>query len=360
MRLSDFDYDLPRELIAQYPAETRESSRMLVLDRATGGIRHERFSDLEKYVGPRDVIVLNDTRVIKARLFGNRATGGRIELFFLGTAEKGRFKALIRPSKKVREGEEIYFGDFGLKAKLIAKKPGGSILEFSPATVDIEKLLAEAGSVPLPPYIKRDQEPVDEERYQTVYAKVPGATAAPTAGLHFTDEVLSAIESKGARIARVTLHVSYGTFAPVKSEDVAGHRMHSEAFNLTGDTAAVINSVKAGGGRVVAVGTTSCRVLETCAVSQVDSRRSTLLRQGFGGQAVDRVEGEDGNTDLFIYPGYKFKIVDALLTNFHLPRSTLLMLVSAFAGRESILKAYKEAVERKYRFYSYGDCMLII
>jgi len=341
MMLSDFDYDLPQGLIAQYPAESRESSRMLVLDRTSGKITHACFRGIGAYLDPGDIIVLNDTKVINARLFGTRATGGKVELFLIGSAGEGRFKVLIRPSKRIKEGEEISFGAPELKARLITKKPAGSIIELLPPSVDIEKVIKEAGTVPLPPYIKRDPEPIDKERYQTVYAKVAGATAAPTAGLHFTDEILGAIASKGTKITRATLHVNYGTFAPVKSENIVDHKMHTESFKLSRHAATEINGVKAGGGRVLAVGTTSCRALETCAVD--------------GG----RVKEREDDTGLFIYPSYKFKVVDMLLTNFHLPKSTLLMLVSAFAGRESILKAYKEAIKKRYRFFSYGDCMLI-
>lgn len=314
---------------------------MLVLSRETGKIEHTDFRAFTGYLRETDALVLNNTKVFNARLIGRRATGGKVELFLLEPLQGGRYKALIRPSKKIKEGENIYFEKGEVEARLVTKRAGGSEIEFSPLQADIGKLLEEAGSVPLPPYIKRGAEPLDSERYQTVYAKVRGATAAPTAGLHFTDEILKNIASKGVKSAHVTLHVSYGTFAPVKTEDVTEHKMHSESFDLTEDAAGVINSVKDNGGKVIAVGTTSCRVLETCA-------------------EVHRLRPGRGKTDLFIYPGYEFKIVDALLTNFHLPKSTLMMLVSAFSGQDLILKAYEEAIARKYRFYSYGDCMLII
>jgi len=341
-KLSDFDYELPRDLIAQHPARPRGSSRMLVLDRKTGGISHRRFKDFSSYIKKDDILVLNDTKVVNARLTGKRASGGKAEVFLVEKLGESRFKALIKPSARINEGDEITFGGFGLRARLLTKKPGNNIVEFSPAPDDTAEKLEKSGEVPLPPYIKRGTEPSDSKGYQTVYAAKKGATAAPTAGLHFTKDILREIESKSGRLAYLTLHVNYGTFAPVKSEDIESHKMHSERFELTEDTAEKINDAREKGGRLFAVGTTSCRVLETCAVS--------------GG----RVETRRGETDLFIYPPYKFKIADALLTNFHFPKSTLLMLVSAFAGKELIFKAYREAVAGKYRFFSYGDCMLIL
>lgn len=368
LKLSDFDYELPRELIAQYPAASRELSRMLVLDRSTGKILHTDFKDLPAYIRYSDILVLNDTKVINARLIGKRITGGKVEIFLLEDIGEGRFKALIRPSQRIKEGEEISFDNPELKARLLVKKTRENIVEFLSPSDDIDRVLKEVGTTPLPPYIRRKVELLDKERYQTVYARVEGATAAPTAGLHFTEEILRDIVSKGARLTYVTLHVNYGTFAPVKTEDIINHRMHSEDFELSQDAAIKINSVKAEGGRVLAVGTTSCRVLETCSVP--------VEGQGSRGKGY-RVEAKERKTDLFIYPSYKFKMVDALLTNFHLPKSTLLLLVSAFAGdvsrgryasadksafagRELIFKAYREAIDKKYRFFSYGDCMLII
>lgn len=371
MKLSDFDYELPQELIAQYPADSREKSRMLVLDRATGEISHKNFEDFIDYINPNDILVLNNTKVINARLFGKRATGGKVEIFLLEPVGRGRFKALIKPSRRIKEGEGIDFDNSKLKARLVTKKSAESVIEFSPASIDIEEILDEIGTVPLPPYIRRKAEKLDSNRYQTVYAKVEGATAAPTAGLHFTEEILKNISSKDTKLAYVTLHVSYGTFAPVREENIVNHKMHSESFVLTESAANKINSAKEGDGRVFAVGTTSSRVLETCAVPKVvhspcstvhrivDSRPSSAKASEGRQSAVHRVEAREGKTDLFIYPSYKFKIVDVLLTNFHLPKSTLLMFVSAFAGKELIFKAYKEAIARRYRFFSYGDSMLI-
>lgn len=351
LKLSDFDYKLPQELIAQYPAASRESSRMLVLDRGQGGIFHKNFRDISSYIKREDILVLNDTKVINARLKGRRATGGKVEIFLLEDIGEGRFKTLIRSSGRLKEGEEIFFDKSNLKARLLMKKKAGNIIEFLPPSNDLVSLLAKSGEVPLPPYIRRKAEALDNERYQTVYARTEGATAAPTAGLHFTEKILEDIILKGAGLTYVTLHVNYGTFAPVRSEDIVNHKMHDENFELTQDAAVNINSAKAKNGRIFTVGTTSCRVLETCAFQPMaDSRWS--MEYG--------VKSKKGRTDLFIYPGYKFKMVDALLTNFHLPKSTLLMLVSAFAGGDLIFKAYKEAVERKYRFFSYGDCMLIL
>jgi S-adenosylmethionine:tRNA ribosyltransferase-isomerase len=342
MKLNEFDYTLPKELIAQYPVHSRELSRMLVLDRDTGNISHKRFTDFPSYIEEGDILALNDTKVINARLAGKKTTGGKAEIFLLEKLGKSRFKALIRPSARIREGSEIIFNSPVLKARVLSKKAGGNTVEFLPGPADTAEELEKAGEIPLPPYIKRNAGPSDKERYQTVYAARKGATAAPTAGLHFTKEILRHIESKGARLAYLTLHVSYGTFAPVKSEDVTCHRMHSEQFELREVPAKIVNNAREKGSRIFAVGTTSCRVLETCAVSE------------------KMVEARRGKTDLFIYPPYEFKIVDALLTNFHLPKSTLLMLVSAFAGKELIFKAYREAIAEKYRFFSYGDCMLII
>jgi len=349
-KLSDFDYVLPKELIAQYPAKSRDSSRMLVLDRKTGKITHKKFSDFPDYIKKEDILVLNDTKVMNVRLVGRRLTGGRTEIFLTEKIESRIFKALLKPSSRIRERDEVIFDDSKLKARILAKKEANNVVEFIYPGGNIDKEVARIGCVPLPPYVKRSAEPLDAERYQTVYAKEAGATAAPTAGLHFTEKMLDGLAGKGAIIAYLTLHVNYGTFAPVKTSDVAKHKMHSEEFKLEKREADKINKVKEAGGRVVAVGTTSVRVLETCAV-----------KKEYGVQGTEyRVEARSGKTDIFIYPPYEFKMVDTLLTNFHFPKSTLLMLASAFAGRELILNAYKEAIRERYRFFSYGDCMLIL
>ena len=358
MKLSDFDYRLPQELIAQYPATSRDSSRLLVLDRVTGKATHKNFKDFTDYVKRDDILVLNNTKVINARIIGKRATGGKVEIFLLEKVGNDRFKVLIRPSGRVKEKEEITFDNSGLKAHVLVKDKVENIIEFSSPANDVEKVLHEVGEVPLPPYVRRKAEPLDDERYQTVYAEKQGATAAPTAGLHFTEEILESIRSKGTELVYVTLHVNYGTFASVKTENIVDHKMYSESFELTREAAARINEARANGGRVFAVGTTSCRVLETCAL--LCRCESNSCEAGYGGQAVYQIKPKEGKTDLFIYPSYKFKMVDALLTNFHFPKSTLLMLVCAFAGRELIFRAYKEAIVRKYRFFSYGDCMLIL
>ena len=351
-KLSDFDYAIPKELIAQYPAESRDSSRMLVLDRKTGKITHKKFSDFPDYIKKEDILVLNDTKVMNVRLVGRRLTWGRTEIFLTEKIENRIFKALLKPSSRIRERDEVIFDDSKLKARILAKKEADNVVEFIYPGGNIDKELARIGCVPLPPYIKRDAEPLDSERYQTVYAKETGATAAPTAGLNFTKETLDRVKGLGSRVAYVTLHVNYGTFAPVKTEDVAKHKMYSEEFKLVAAEADKINKVKEDGGRIFAVGTTVVRVLETCAVP--DNR----LPRYPDNQSI--VKLRSGRTDIFIYPPYKFKIVDVLLTNFHFPKSTLLMLVSAFAGRELILAAYEEAIRERYRFFSYGDCMLII
>ncbi len=338
--LSDFDYVLPKELIAQYPAESRDSSRMIVLERKTGKISHKNFTDFPDYIKKEDILVLNDTKVMNVRLVGRRVTGGRTEIFLTGRIENRIFKALLKPSARIRERDEVIFDDSKLKARILAKKEADNVVEFIYPGGNIDKELARIGCVPLPPYVKREAEAIDKERYQTVYAKEAGATAAPTAGLHFTNEILDKVKSQGSSITYVTLHVNYGTFAPVKTEDVTRHKMHSEEFKLGGKEADSINKVKESGGRVFAVGTTSVRVLEACA-------------------SGSKVEAQSGKTDIFIYPPYRFKIVDALLTNFHFPKSTLLMLVSAFAGRELILKAYAEAIRERYRFFSYQGLTLM-
>jgi S-adenosylmethionine:tRNA ribosyltransferase-isomerase len=323
LKLSDFDYKLPQELIAQYPLGERDSCRLMILERKSRSIAHKNFKDITAYINRGDCLVANDTKVIPARLFGRRKSGGRVEIFLV-EKKNPVCEALIRPSARVKEGEKIIL-ESGDEAEIMNKAGVGRFVKF---TRPVDDIIAEIGHTPLPPYISRSDAESDKTNYQTIYGVKEGATASPTAGLHFSETVLKAIEAKSTQTLFVTLHVSYGTFAPVKTEDIVNHRMHSENFELN----------------IFAVGTTSCRVLETCAV------------QGAG----YRVEARRGETDLFIYPPYEFKMTDALLTNFHLPKSTLLLLVSAFAGKDLIFKAYKEAIAEKYRFFSYGDCMLII
>jgi len=339
MQLSSFDYTLPKELIAQYPLEERDASRMMIVERVPDRIYERKFTDIVGYLRKGDTLVLNDAKVINARLLGTKETGAKIELLLLERIRGATYKVLAKPSKRLKTGSRVVFGA-GLSAKVLENADIGKIVEFS-GEGDIDAMLKNIGEVPLPPYIKRDPEPLDEERYQTVYARSSGATASPTAGLHFTQALLAAVRAKGIMVASVTLHVSYGTFAPVLEQRIENHAMHKEYFELTSETAQIINETKKRGSRVIAVGTTATRVLESCA--------------GAGGVAA-----REGYTDLFIYPGYTFKVVNALLTNFHLPKSTLLMLVCAFAGREVILDAYRQAIESKFRFFSYGDCMLIV
>jgi S-adenosylmethionine:tRNA ribosyltransferase-isomerase len=333
-RLSDYDYDLPRELIAQRPRESREDSRMMVLRRDQQTIEHRQFRELQTFLQPGDLLVLNDTRVLPARRFSN---DGAIEFLFLERLGPRRWKCLVKPGRKMRAGATANIGNVDLRVEEVT--PDGERIVALNEDVD---LYAE-GSMPLPPYIKRASDEKDEARYQTVFAQAPGALAAPTAGLHFTREILSEIPH-----AFVTLHVGTGTFLPVRSENATGHRMHAERFSISPEAADKINKAQ----RVVAVGTTVVRVLETAAPE------TRLLK------AVEfnerKVMAQSGETDIFIYPPYRFRVVDRLLTNFHLPRSTLLMLVSAFAGREFLLRAYQEAIHERYRFYSYGDCMLIL
>ncbi|MGI9952661.1 tRNA preQ1(34) S-adenosylmethionine ribosyltransferase-isomerase QueA [Moorellaceae bacterium AZ2] len=341
MRVEEFDYYLPPELIAQEPVEPRDASRLLVLHRQDGRLEHRRFYDLPRYLEKGDILVLNDTRVIPARLFGRKAgTGGRVEVLLLNPLGGDRWETLVRPGRRVPPGTQLIFGEGELEARVLASTAeGGRVLKFA-YQGSWEDLLAKLGQVPLPPYIHRELP--DPERYQTVYARHPGSAAAPTAGLHFTPRLLEKIREKGVEVAHILLHVGLGTFRPVKEEIVEKHRMHAEYYIVLPETAEAINNARARGGRVVAVGTTVVRTLETVAT------RDGLICPG------------EGYTDLFIYPGYHFKAVDCLITNFHLPRSTLLMLVSAFAGREKILQAYRVAVEEGYRFFSFGDAMLIL
>ncbi len=340
--LSDFDYHLPRELIAQYPLPKRDESRLMVLDRRTREMRDRVFKDIVGYVDEGDVIVLNDTKVIRARLYGRRKTGGVVEIFLL---EKGgpMCEAIIRPSGRVKERERIVL-ESGDEVTVLGRGPVGRFVEFERP---LDEVLRAGGHIPLPPYIERADEDADRTAYQTVYARRDGATAAPTAGLHFTRELLHALESKGARIAFVTLHTSYGTFAPIKEETIEDHTMHREYFEYPEDAAKAVEDARRRGRGVFAVGTTTARVLEHCAREQATGHRP-------------QVTGLSGYTDLFIYPEFEFRVVDHLITNFHLPKSTLLLLVSAFAGRDFIFEAYHRAIEKRYRFFSYGDAMLIL
>ena len=340
MKTSDFYFDLPEELIAQRPLEDRTSSRLLVLDKETGAISHEGFRDVKKYLKKGDCLVLNDTKVIPARLFGIKSGGtARVEVLLLTRLEKDKWEVLTYPGKKARPGQEIIFGDGRLKGRIVdIIEDGNRIIEFEYEGV-FENILDELGEMPLPPYIK--EKLAEKDRYQTVYAKHDGSAAAPTAGLHFTNEFLDEIQEMGVNIAKITLHVGLGTFRPVKAEEITDHKMHSEYFVVSPEAADLINASRKNGGRIVCVGTTSLRTLESAADEN-----------GF-------LEPRSGWTDIFIYPGYKFKIVDMLITNFHLPESTLIMLVSALAGKEKVFAAYNEAVKERYRFFSFGDAMLI-
>ena len=339
MKKSDFSFDLPQELIAQTPIPQRDHSRLMILDKQTGETEDRHFYDLPDYLNPGDCLVLNDSRVLPARLLGIRSTGGAIELLLLKDLGENNWECLCRPGKKIREGTELQFGDGKLSAKVLEITDGGNrIVHFSYEGIFLE-ILEELGRMPLPPYITAELN--EPERYQTVYSKVLGSAAAPTAGLHFTQELLKQIEGKGVIVSYLTLHVGLGTFRPVKEEDIEDHLMHSEFCTVPDQTAEAVNAARRRGNRVIAVGTTSCRTLESFA-------------------------GEDGIlkagsrwTDIFIYPGYAFRCVDALVTNFHLPESTLIMLVSALAGRENVLGAYQKAIDLRYRFFSFGDAMLI-
>lgn len=339
MNKSDFDFYLPEELIAQTPLEKRDNSRLLHLDKNTGKIEHKHFYDIKQYVRPGDCLVLNDSRVLPARLIGTRPTGGAVELVLLKDLGDNCWECLSRPGRKTKPGQELIFGNGELTAVVQDLTQGGNrIVKFDYKGIFLE-ILERLGKMPLPPYIKEELQ--DSERYQTVYSKELGSAAAPTAGLHFTKELLSEIEDMGVSICCVTLHVGLGTFRPVKAENIEDHDMHSEFCIIPEETAKTVNDTKKAGGRVIAVGTTSCRTLE-----------SFTTDDGV-------LQATSGWTNIFIYPGYKFKCIDALITNFHLPESTLIMLVSALAGRECILNAYKTAVNEKYRFFSFGDAMFI-
>lgn len=340
MLVSDFDYDLPEELIAQQPIEPRDRSRLLVLDRQTRVMEHKNFYNLPQFLQPGDTLVFNDTRVIPARLLGVKpATGAKIEVFLLNRITKDDWEVLVKPGKKARPGTVIEFGG-NLRCQVVDSTDfGGRVVRFSYQGV-FEEILDILGETPLPPYIKAQL--TDKERYQTVYARERGSAAAPTAGLHFTRELMEKIESMGVNLTFVTLHVGLGTFRPVTAEDITEHVMHREYYSVPAATAAIVNQTLAAGKRVIAVGTTAVRTLESAA------------------SATGCLAAKSGWTEIFIYPGYEFKIVKALITNFHLPKSTLLMLISALAGRELIFKAYREAVDQRYRFFSFGDAMFII
>lgn len=338
MKKSDFYFDLPEKLIAQTPIAQRDHSRLLHVDKVTGELEHRHFFDLPEYLDEGDCLVLNDSRVLPARLIGCRPTGGSVELVLLRDLGDGRWECLSRPGRKTKPGTEIIFGNGELTATVESVAEGGNrIVKFHYEGIFLETL-ERLGKMPLPPYIK--EELSDSERYQTVYSKELGSAAAPTAGLHFTEELLDAIRAKGVRVCFVTLHVGLGTFRPVKEDEIEDHEMHSEFCIVPEETAHIVTETKRNGGRVFAVGTTSCRTLESFAADD-----GTLAPSS-------------GWTDIFIYPGYRFKCVDALVTNFHLPESTLIMLVSALAGRENVLNAYKVAVEKEYRFFSFGDACL--
>lgn len=340
MKVSDFYYDLPEELIAQTPIEKRDESRLMVLNRENQTIEHKRFKDIINYLKPGDVLVRNNTKVIPARLYGKKETGANVEFLLLNNVKGDIWESIVRPGNKLHIGTKVIFGDGLLEAEILDIMPGGTRkVKFHYEGI-FNEILDKIGLMPLPPYIHKELK--QKDRYQTVYAKYDGSAAAPTAGLHFTEELLKQLEEKGIIIANVTLHVGIGTFRPVKEETVENHEMHSEHFYIKQEDVEKINNAKKNGNRVIAVGTTSCRVLESIADEN------------------GMVKETEGDTRIFIYPGYKFKCLDGLITNFHLPQSTLLMLVSALAGKDYIMKAYKEAVKEKYRFFSFGDAMIII
>lgn len=340
MKKEEFYFDLPQELIAQDPLEERSSSRLLVLDKETGKTQHHVFRDIVSYLNPGDCLVINDTKVIPARLIGSKiGTDAKIEVLLLKRKQNDVWETLVKPGKKAKPGTKISFGEGLLVGEVLdVVEEGNRLIQFFYTGI-FEEILDQLGQMPLPPYITHQLE--DKNRYQTVYAKHSGSAAAPTAGLHFTPELLKKIEEKGVQIARVTLHVGLGTFRPVKVENILEHHMHSEFYQIDEEAAEKINTAKAGGHRVICVGTTSCRTVESAA------------------DAEGKMCAASGWTDIFIYPGYKFKVLDCLITNFHLPESTLIMLVSALAGREHVLAAYEEAVKERYRFFSFGDAMFI-
>ena len=337
---SDYHYELPEELIAQDPLLKRDNSRLMVLDKDTGRVQHRHFYDIKDYLKSGDCLVLNDTKVIPARLLGVKSdTKAAVEILLLNNRGEDVWEAIVKPGKKLKEGAEVTFGEGLLKGKIVSVLPDGNrLVKFSYEGI-FEELLDRLGMMPLPPYITHALK--EKDRYQTVYAKYEGSAAAPTAGLHFTKELLASIQEAGVRTAFVTLHVGLGTFRPVKADNILDHHMHSELINVSKEASDIINETKANGGRVICVGTTSCRTVESAA------------------DASGRVIPCTKETDIFIYPGYRFKVLDCLITNFHLPESTLLMLVSALAGRENVLNAYNEAIKEKYRFFSFGDAMFI-
>ena len=340
MKTHDFWYHLPEELIAQTPLEKRDTSRLLVMDRKTGKVNHQHFYDIINYLNPGDCLVMNDSRVLPARLLGHRPTGGAVELLLLRDLGDKKWECLAKPGRKLQMGQDVIFGNGELTATVTAVQDDGNrVVTFHYDGIFLE-VLERLGKMPLPPYIKAELQ--DQERYQTVYSKAVGSAAAPTAGLHFTRELLERIQAKGVKTAFVTLHVGLGTFRPVKADEITEHHMHSELCMMSAETARILNETKRSGGRVICVGTTSCRTLE-----------SLVNEDGM-------FEEKSKWTEIFIYPGYAFKAMDGLITNFHLPESTLVMLVSAFAGREHVLDAYNEAVREKYRFFSFGDAMCIL
>lgn len=340
MKTHDFFYELPEELIAQTPLSQRDSSKLLVMDRSTGILEHRHFYNILDYLKPGDCLVMNDSRVLPARLLGHRPTGGAAELLLLRDLGDKKWECLAKPGRKLQAGQQVIFGDGVLSATIVSvQEDGNRIVEFHYEGIFLE-VLERLGKMPLPPYIREELK--DQERYQTVYSKQVGSAAAPTAGLHFTQELLEQIRQKGVKTAFVTLHVGLGTFRPVKAEEVTEHHMHSELCMISDETAGILNETKAAGGRIICVGTTSCRTLE-----------SLVKDDG-------TFEASSKWTDIFIYPGYSFRAMDGLITNFHLPESTLVMLVSAFAGRDNVLHAYETAVQEKYRFFSFGDAMCIL
>lgn len=340
MKVSDFNYELPEELIAQVPIQKRDESRLMVLDREKQTIAHQVFKDIINYLNPGDCLVINNTKVIPARLYGTKETGAKVEFLLLNRIEKDTWEVMVRPGRKILPGTVITFGNGILKATVLEVLKGGNRKVTFEYEGIFNEILDKIGLMPLPPYIKERLE--EKQRYQTVYAKYEGSAAAPTAGLHFTKELLEKIKQKGIEIANVTLHVGIGTFRPVKVETIEQHQMHSEHFYVTKENAEKINSAKKNGNRVIAVGTTSCRVLESVADQK------------------GMIKETEEDTEIFIYPGYQFKCIDGLITNFHLPESTLIMLVAAFAGKDDTKKAYEEAVKQKYHFFSFGDAMFII
>lgn len=342
LKVDLFDFHLPEELIAQTPLEERASSRLMVLDKENGQIEHDIFKNIKKYLKPGDCLVLNDTRVLPARLFGEKEdTGAKIEVLLLKQTEGDTWETLVKPAKRIKEGSVISFGNGTLTAVCVGEKDhGGRLLEFRYEGIFYE-VLESLGEMPLPPYIKEQLD--DKERYQTVYAKERGSAAAPTAGLHFTDELLDELKQMGVHISFITLHVGLGTFRPVSVEDINEHEMHAEFYQVSEGTAGLLNEVRANGGRIITVGTTSTRTLETIATTN-----------------DGKFAADSGWTSIFIYPGYEFKAIDGMITNFHLPKSTLIMLISALASRENVLNAYNTAVKERYRFFSFGDAMLII